>query len=165
VQYLTASKRLRKGSRSHNGHLYAARAADCRQCPLRARCISPTATRRTVLIVDDFPALLRARRKKQRGWDEQYKERYARHRSQVEGVHGRSKAHHGLGRAARRGLDNVQIQAYITAAVMNLKKLAVQGQIHGLFGAIAGHILAILRHMGYRWRTGRLNLPTVAMAA
>mgnify|MGYP000958329431 CR=1 FL=1 len=31
---------------------------------------------------------------------------------------------HGLRRAARRGLDNVRIQAYLTAAVMNLKKCA-----------------------------------------
>ena len=31
---------------------------------------------------------------------------------------------HGLRRAARRGMWNVAIQAYLTAAVMNLKRLA-----------------------------------------
>ena len=31
---------------------------------------------------------------------------------------------HGLGRAVRRGLDNMKIQAYLTAAAVNLKRLA-----------------------------------------
>jgi hypothetical protein len=30
----------------------------------------------------------------------------------------------GLGRAARRGLANMKIQVYLTAAVINLKRLA-----------------------------------------
>ncbi len=39
-------------------------------------------------------------------------------------MHGEAKTCHGLRRAARRGLANVAIQAYLTAAVMNLKRLA-----------------------------------------
>jgi hypothetical protein len=42
----------------------------------------------------------------------------------VEGVHGEAKQQHGLRRAARRGLENVSIQAYLTALVINLKRLA-----------------------------------------
>jgi hypothetical protein len=42
----------------------------------------------------------------------------------VEGIHGEGKTQHGLRRAARRGLWNVAIQAYLTAAVLNLKRLA-----------------------------------------
>lgn len=42
----------------------------------------------------------------------------------VEGAHGEAKTQHGLRRAVRRGLSNVAIQAYLTAAVMNLKRLA-----------------------------------------
>ena len=52
-------------------------------------------------------------------------ERYVRHRWRVEGVHGQAKTQHGLRRAIRRGLDNVAIQVYLTAAVMNLKRLAM----------------------------------------
>jgi hypothetical protein len=37
---------------------------------------------------------------------------------------GEAKTQHGLRRAARRGLANVAIQAYLTAAVINLKRLA-----------------------------------------
>jgi len=32
---------------------------------------------------------------------------------------------HGLRRAVRRGLENVAIQVYLTAAVINLKRLAI----------------------------------------
>jgi len=40
-------------------------------------------------------------------------------------MHGEAKTQHGLRRAVRRGLANVAIQAYLTAAVINLKRLAV----------------------------------------
>lgn len=111
-------------STSGNGYWYRARSCDCKTCPLRERCISPTAHVRQILIVDGFTSLLRARRRKEKGWDEQTREKYIRHRWLVEGAHGRAKTHHGLRRAARRGLANVTIQSYLTAAVMNLKRLA-----------------------------------------
>jgi IS5 family transposase len=49
---------------------------------------------------------------------------YQRHRWRVEGVHGEAKTWHGLARAIRRGLDNMRIQAFLTAAAINLKRLA-----------------------------------------
>jgi hypothetical protein len=78
---------------------------------------------RSVLIVDGYDALLRARRKRRR-WDEETYSKYVRHRWRVEGTHGTAKTQHGLRRAARRGLANVRIQSYLTAAAMNLKRLA-----------------------------------------
>lgn len=103
--------------------VYRARAKDCQACPLRERCISKTARSRVIRLVDNYPALLRARRRKWR-WPEEWKHAQIRHRWQVEGRHGEAKKHHGLGRAMRRGLDNVRIQAYLTAVAMNLKRLA-----------------------------------------
>lgn len=44
---------------------------------------------------------------------------------QVEGVHGEAKNEHGMRRAVRRGLSNMRIQCYLTAAVINLKRLAI----------------------------------------
>src|SRR3712207_7317672 len=49
---------------------------------------------------------------------------YASHRSRIEGFHGEAKTWHGLARAVRRGLANMRIQAYLTAAAINLKRLA-----------------------------------------
>jgi transposase len=109
---------------TEKGWIYRARACDCRQCPLKGRCVSKTRSVRTVLIVDGYEALLRARRARNRGWDEERKEIYRRHQWWVEGRHGEAKIQHGLARAVRRGRWNVAIQAYLTAAVINLKRLA-----------------------------------------
>ncbi len=78
---------------------------------------------RTVRIVEGYTALLRARRRWARRND-RTRELYGRHRWRSEGVHGEAKSQHALARAVRRGLGNVAIQAYLTAAVMNLKRLA-----------------------------------------
>jgi len=102
---------------------YRARRCDCQACPLRERCIAPSAKARSILIGEGYTALLRARRRKEKGWDAHTRATYTRHQWRVEGVHGRAKSQHGLGRAARRGIGNVRIQAYLTAAVMNLKTL------------------------------------------
>ena len=41
----------------------------------------------------------------------------------AEGFHGEVKSWHGLARAVRHGLPNILIQAYFTAAAINLKRL------------------------------------------
>jgi transposase len=102
---------------------YRSSIRDCRPCPLRAVCFSPNAQRRTVLLNKDHPALLRARRR-HLAWTERERTLYASHRARVEGIHGEEKTWHGLARAVRRGLANMKIQAYLTAAVVNLKRLA-----------------------------------------
>jgi transposase len=118
-----ADKRLTRSSATFNGATYRAKRADCRACGLRPRCLPPTAHARTVLIVTNYSSLLRARRRHAR-WGETERTLYGRHRWRAEGVHGESKTVHGLRRAVRRGLQNVRIQSYLTAAVMNLKRLA-----------------------------------------
>jgi transposase len=115
---------LTRRSRSLNGWIYRARPADCRSCALRHRCLPPTARARSVSITDGYCALLRARRCKEKGWPKYMREAYHRHRWLVEGIHGEAKCEHGLRRAVRRGLSNIRIQAYLTAAVINLKRLA-----------------------------------------
>jgi transposase len=115
---------LHPSSRTEHGRSYRARRKDCKTCRLAGRCLSKTATVRTVHIGHGYVALLRARREHLRGWSDEKRNLYTRHRWQVEGVHGEGKAVHGLHRAARRGTANVQIQSYLTAAVINLKRLA-----------------------------------------
>ncbi len=102
---------------------YRARIPDCRACRLRASCFSPDMKRRAILLHKDHPALLRARRKYAR-WGGRERRLYRSHRVRVEGVHGEAKTWHGLSRAIRRGLANMRIQAFLTAAVINLKRLA-----------------------------------------
>ncbi|NIP50985.1 transposase [candidate division KSB1 bacterium] len=118
-----AGKTLHRSSKQKNGWLYRAKRCDCKSCPLQERCIPKTASSRTILIVNDYESLIRARRDRQR-WSPEKKATYQRHRWRVEGVHGEAKKWHALGRAARRGLANVAIQVYLTAAIINLKRLA-----------------------------------------
>ena len=114
---------------------YRARIPDCEPCRLRALCFSTTMRRRAILLHKDHPALLRARRKYAR-WGPRERALYRRHRGLVEGVHGEAKTWHGLARAIRRGLANMQIQAFLTAAVINLKRLA-EAVLVVLFAALA----------------------------
>jgi len=116
-------KILRRSCQNEKGWIYRARNRDCGNCPLKSRCISSTAKVRIVLITDGYESLLRARRRWQKR-DESIKDKYKRHKWRVEGIHGEAKTQHGLRRAVRRGLANVSIQVYLTAMVMNLKRLA-----------------------------------------
>jgi IS5 family transposase len=119
---------------------YRAQVKDCAPCPLRAVCFSARMKRRAILLHKDHPALLRARRKRLR-WGDREKRFYASHRSRIEGFHGEAKTWHGLVRAVRRGLENMKVQAYLTAAVINLKRLAA-----ALLITLIGAFIATLQH-------------------
>jgi transposase len=116
-------KILTRAGRVKKGWLYKSKRIDCRCCNLCQHCLPPTARTRSILIVGGYEALLRARRRKLRGWDDHTRRLYNRHRYLVEGIHGEAKTQHGLRRAVRRGLENVAIQVYLTAVVINLKRL------------------------------------------
>jgi len=118
-----SGQRLTRRSRVKNGWVYRGSAATCGSCPLRAQCFSATAKVRTIFIAHGHEALLRARRRRI-CWDAETMNWYKRHRWRVEGIHGEAKQQHGLRRAARRGMANVAIQALLTAAAINLKRLA-----------------------------------------
>lgn len=118
-----AGKILTKRTENNKGWIYRANCNDCKKCHLRARCISHDSSSRSVLISHGYEALLRARRRHRKP-DKEFVSTYKRHRGLVEGMHGEAKTQHGLRRAVRRGLSNVAIQAYLTAAVINLKRLA-----------------------------------------
>jgi hypothetical protein len=139
-------KVLRRSSYNSKHWVYRARAADCRACSLRSRCFSEKGSARTIVVSHGYESLLRARRRRVR-WNSREFELYNRHRWRAEGAHGEAKTQHGLGRAARRGLWNVAIQSYLTAAVMNLKRLAAtasQPALANSFDVRANRLLAIL---------------------
>jgi hypothetical protein len=116
-------KILKPGRRVKHGRFFTSRARDCSRCNLRALCLSKSRVNKAVVVGDDYPALLRARRRRER-WGEEETRLYRRHRWRAEGFHGEAKTWHGLDRAVRRGLDNMRIQSFLTAAAINLKRLA-----------------------------------------
>lgn len=138
-------KMLTRGHATDKGVWYRARRADCAGCRLRSECVPATAKSRSVLIVHGYPALLRARRRRGR-WSQHWREAYRGHRCRVEGVHGEAKTQHGLGRAVRWGLANMAIQAYLIAAVINLKRLAGAGALPPAV-AISRAVATLPRHI------------------
>lgn len=118
-------RKLTNRGRTKNGCVYRASKRTCGACSWREKCVPPSAKSRTILIVEGYSSLLRARRRRP-NWDAATKKLYDRHRGLVEGIHGESKTQHGLRRAVRRGLWNVTIQVYLTAAAINLKRLATR---------------------------------------
>jgi transposase len=116
-------KILRPSRPVKHGRFFYSRARDCRGCDLARLCLSKGRVNKAVVIGNDYPALLRARRRRER-WSEEDRQLYRRHRWRSEGFHGEAKTWHGLARAVRRGLQNMRIQAFLTAAAINLKRLA-----------------------------------------
>lgn len=116
-------KVLRPGNPVGHGRFFYARKRDCQRCSLASICVSKGRTSKGIVISHDYPALLRARRRRER-WSKEDQRLYQRHRWRSEGFHGEAKTWHGLARAVRRGLANMKIQAYLTAAAINLKRLA-----------------------------------------
>lgn len=116
-------KVLRPTRRVEHGRFFYSKARDCARCSLASLCLSKGRLNRAVVVSDDHPALLRARRRRLR-WSALDRHLYQRHRWRSEGFHGEAKTWHGLARAVRRGLHNMRIQAFLTATVVNLKRLA-----------------------------------------
>ena len=115
------------------GRFYSSKTRDCARCPLKGYCLAKTRINKEVVIPHDYPPLIRARRRHAR-WSEDDRRLYQRHLWRSEGYHDEAKTWHGLGRAVRRGLDNMKIQAYLTAAAINLKRLAAA--LRAIFWAI-----------------------------
>ena len=110
-------------STTRTGRWFRADRTACQTCPLRARCIPDGGPTRRVHISEHQVDVLRARRKRL-AWGQTENRLYSRHRWWVEGAHGLAKTLHGMARAARRGLENMKIQALLTATAINLKRLA-----------------------------------------
>jgi hypothetical protein len=133
---------LRPTRRIEHGRFFYSKAKDCRSCPMKGDCLSPGRVNKAVVVSDDHPALLRARRRKER-WSDEDARLYQRHRWRSEGFHGEAKCWHGLARAIRRGLQNMRVQAFLTAMAVNLKRLAAAlalflAAVSGLLAGLAG---------------------------
>lgn len=120
---------------SPKGMRFKSKRTDCAKCKLRSSCLTARSAYRTVRVPYHYESLLRARRRRIHGWTVEEERQYTRHKHRVEGIHGEAKECHGLRRAVRRGRWNVMVQACLTAAVINLKRLAT----------FAGHFLPKIR--------------------
>lgn len=107
--------------RSKLRRVYAAKTSDCRECPLRSRCLSPSVNRRVVdrALFQDY-----ADAAHDRIGTPHYYELQRLRRIWSEGTFATLKARHCLGRAIRRGLDKMSEQVLMASTALNLVRLA-----------------------------------------
>ena len=75
---------LRPARPIKHARFFYSKAKDCARCPLRGDCLSKGRVNKAVVVGDDYPALLRARRRRDR-WSEEDRRLYQRHRWRSEG--------------------------------------------------------------------------------
>ena len=159
-----AGKILTRRTENKQGWIYRATAHDCRNCRLRKRCMGETSASRTIMISNGYEAMLRARRRHRKP-DKKFRKTYSRHYWKIEGMHGEAKTQHGLRRAVRRGLVNVAIQAYLTAAVINLKRLAAYAGGFGDFIRSFFECICIYLAIQTPWKDVREKIESKAYLA
>jgi transposase len=137
---------------------YKAPPGVCRACRFRGQC-SPTGKERGLRRSFDRGYLDEAQR-----WlkTEEGKRRFGQRKVYVETVFALAKDRHGLRRAQWRGKWKVQIQVWLTAAAMNIKKLVLTTATVG--GASGGAVRAFSRCLIWRPRN-RLRCLFRALSA
>jgi transposase len=95
-------KILTPGKVQKHGRFFVARTRDCRSCSLAKLCLPEGRSARAVMISADYPALLRARRRRER-WSMEDQRLYQRHRWRSEGFTARPRL--GTGSRALCAVD------------------------------------------------------------
>jgi transposase len=98
---------------------YRASQTACGSCPYKTRCTR--SARRTLQIIPHRASLVRLREDAK---TEDFKNLYRTRAPANEGRFGEGKQWHNLNRARWRGLPKMRIQCWLTAAVLNFKRLA-----------------------------------------
>ncbi len=102
---------------------YYNKASDCEACPSFNECPARKVGRGTRRLIrrninqDLFETVLEEMK------HEVFKKKISERKWKIEGIFGEAKQQHGLRRAHYRGLHNMQVQAYLTASVQNLKRI------------------------------------------
>jgi transposase len=103
--------------------MYRSRSKDCRSCSLAAQCSAYRMKHSHMRYIrrNKHQALFEETlaRMKTQIFNERLIERFWK----IEGIIGEAKNLHGLGRAKYRGLQKMQIQAYLSASILNVKRL------------------------------------------
>ena len=113
-------------SRSPITKLYKVEGAKCSQCPLNAECFPKKLKHpRNRRVFRNVHWELQAQTKeREKTWF--FQKTRGERQWKMEGIFAEAKDNHGLDRARYRGRAKMQIQAYVIAAVQNLKRLALE---------------------------------------
>ena len=151
-----ASERLRRVSNMQGTQRvrYQAPKGSCVACPFRAQC-APSGTERSL---HRSWALDLVEAAQERVASPLGKRRLVERKTYIEGTFGLAKELHGLRRTRFRGRQRVQIQLWLTAAAMNIKR-AVRSRARKPGPAALPRLLARLQTS---WRSTTLLAPSTA---
>lgn len=114
---------------------YRSKKKDCKECPLKEKCLTGKAKTRSVLRSKDEDVFEWAAEHLQ---TQRAKAALKRRKIWPETAFADAKDNHGMSRAKHRGKWKVEIQVLLTAAVINIKKLVRYGGKHRQAGQAAG---------------------------
>lgn len=100
--------------------IYAAKTADCRACPMREQCMSPSSRYRRLKrpFLQDYVDQAHERAKSRR-----YRELQRKRSIWCEGTFAALKARHCMRRAIRRGLEKMREQVLMAATALNILRM------------------------------------------
>lgn len=117
-------KTLSRSSIRSNSINYRSKKKDCKNCPIKEKCITGKAKTRTVTRSKDEPIFEWASEHLQ---TQRAKAALRRRKIWPETAFADAKNNHGMSKAKHRGKWKVEIQVLLTAAVINIKKLVRYG--------------------------------------
>ena len=123
--------RAHRSNRGATYRRYRARAADCAHCPLRGRCLSAGATRRSLAVPRGAQPARRSARMRQKIDLPESRRIYARRQGIVEPVFANLRSNKRLDHFTYRGQVKSNIQWLLYCLVHNLEKIAHYGKSYG----------------------------------
>jgi transposase len=114
----------------YHGRKYRAREADCDGCPFASSCLTKSARRRSLFVVDKGKPTQYSKRMIQIVDSPAGRHSYAQRMGIVEPVFGNIKHNKGMNRFTLRGLNKISIQWLYYCLVHNIEKIATTGAIN-----------------------------------
>lgn len=133
----SANIEFKPGKVNSQGYIsYRTRTKDCRECPLKTTCQAPQMKNRETRVMARHIHADLFQKVKIKMESDKFKEKLRERLWKIEGVMNELKNYHCLSKAKYRGLDNVQIQAYMAAITINIKRL-----VNFLLISIISHLM------------------------
>ncbi len=133
----SANIEFKVGKVNSQGYIsYRTHTKDCCDCSLKTICQAPKMKNREIRVMARHIHADLFQKVKIKMESDIFKEKLRERLWKIEGVMNELKNYHCLSKAKYRGIDNVQIQAYMAAVVINIKRL-----VNFLLSLITPHLL------------------------
>ena len=148
IYHCPANHELKPGKTLENDYvLYHSSVKNCRDCPIQAACEAPKKQNRDIRVISRHVHFELFQQVKLNMETKLFKQKLTERLSRIESIMNELKNYHGLSKARYRGIDNVQIQAYMAAIAINIKRI--------VFSLLFCRYLIILLKMKSPFSTGR----------